>query len=135
MQQTLVVTNDSHLFVYDVNELDAPQATIVMPEHDMLLMCEFAQNPVIVYTTNGELHAMDLNGEPINPTQTPVNDIGYLTCTGSEIAFVVNAEPTTREGQRGTGRPRVATKEPVAAQLAIMSPIGAVGMLQQSCCQ
>lgn len=95
LQQTLVVTNDSHLFVYDVNELDAPQATIVMPEHDMLLMCEFAQNPVIVYTTNGELHAMDLNGEPINPTQTPVNDIGYLTCTGSEIAFVVNAEPTT----------------------------------------
>ena len=85
----------SHLFTYDLNDLASPQSTTPMPAHDMLLMCEFAQSPVIVYTANGELQAMNLNGDSINPTQTPVDDIRYITCTGSEIAFVINAAPTT----------------------------------------
>jgi hypothetical protein len=60
-----------------------------------LLLCEWAQQPVIVAVLDGDLLVMDMDGTEMEGSHTEVVDVQRMTCSGSEIAYVSQQMPTT----------------------------------------
>ena len=48
---------------------------------------------MVVYTVDGRLHVMDLNGNPMDDPDAEHTGIRTMTCAGSEIAYVADDAP------------------------------------------
>ena len=91
--ERLVVSNASTLFVFDVNQPETAIRSVPLGPHQHLLLCERASETVVVYTVDGRLHVMDLNGNPMADPDAEHTGIRTMTCAGSEIAYVADDAP------------------------------------------
>jgi len=87
----LVVSNGTYLFVYDVHQPQTHLNVLPLGEHEHLLLCERASSLVVAYTIQGELQVMDLEGTSIVEPGEGTDGIQSMTCSGSEIAYVIPA--------------------------------------------
>jgi len=95
LQDRLAVNNGTNLHVYDINQPEAPLSVIELENPSHLLLCEWAQQPVIVAVLDGDLLVMDMDGTEMEGSHTEVVDVQRMTCSGSEIAYVSQQMPTT----------------------------------------
>ncbi|MEG3601481.1 MAG: phosphatase PAP2 family protein, partial [Candidatus Thermoplasmatota archaeon] len=92
-QDVLAVANGSSLLIYDVHQPDRALSVFEFEQPEHLLVCERGSSLVVVYTLDGVLNVMDLQGQPI-PFSDEVHDgVERLTCSGSEIAYVTAERP------------------------------------------
>ncbi len=89
----LVVANGSALLMYDVHQPDRVLSTLEFERPEHLLLCERAASMVVVYTVDGVLEVIDLEGTPVLVSDSSHAGIEQLTCSGSEIAYVSNERP------------------------------------------
>ena len=93
LQDRLAVSNGSHVFIFDVHQPESSLNSFHIASHNSLWLCEFAQTPVLVYTSEGSMSVLRLDGTPVAGPHETINDVRTMVCTGSEIAFVTEASP------------------------------------------
>ena len=89
----LVVANGSALLMYDVHRPERLLSSFEFDRPEHLLLCERASSTVVVYTLDGTLEVVDLEGTPLLVSDSPPTGIDQLTCSGSEIAYVSTERP------------------------------------------
>ena len=91
----LAMANNTHMAVID---LEANQQELLFVETDPiehLLVSMIGTEPVVVYTQEGLLHAMNLDGSSFIPAVETFDNITKIVNSGSEIAIVRDDDPMT----------------------------------------
>ena len=92
-EEVLVVSNTSSLLVYDIEQPNLPQSSMEVESPQHLKLCQRGDLSVIVYVQQGEIFVRSLTGATLNGSHQSVHDVVNLECSGTEIAYVRQAEP------------------------------------------
>ena len=93
--QILVVGNQSHIFVFDIENPQTPLHTFGLAAPDQLTLCTMGASSVIVTLQQGAIVAYTVEGVVLSGSHEQAESVLRMVCSGSEIAYVSQEAPTT----------------------------------------
>ncbi len=91
----LVMSNETTLMAVDIQSPEIIVMNISVNSPEQILVAKTSSGPAIIMLKNGQISAIDLEGEQISLPTPEIDNINTVRTAGSEIAYVTSDNPTT----------------------------------------
>jgi hypothetical protein len=91
----LVMSNSTILMAVDINEPEKIVMNISVDSPEQILVAKTSSGPAIIMLKDGQISAINLEGEQMSMPTPEINNINTVRTAGSEIAYVTSDNPTT----------------------------------------